>query len=134
MTSHSASRPQSQILAARPELGCSGKLDCAKGVAIKAKLFSFLKQILNPGHFLWKIESHDLNCMKFLWFHLYKILFTNKWLTKIDYFSVLTCNDRMTIASLIEMERSPIFNADSSNFLTKYSFNCTSYFYGKLNS
>ena len=52
---------QSQISASHPELSFDGEPVDAKDRAVKAKPFSFLKQILNSGYFLWRIESQDLN-------------------------------------------------------------------------
>lgn len=91
------------------------KPNCVEDWAVKPKPFSFLEQILNSGYFLWRIEIQDSNYMKFLQFHLYKILLINKLFTKKYISWYLLCDDRMTIANLIEMGKCPIFNAKSSN-------------------
>lgn len=77
--------------------------------SVKCAIALFLKK---PGIYLnWKIlycqkkANHHLSLweaqlnnvclyMKFLWFHLYKILFTNKWFTKIRISWYLSCNDK----------------------------------------
>ena len=56
-TGHSASQPLSQISSSPAELSFDEKPNCVKDWAVKAKPFSFLKQILNSGYFLWRIES-----------------------------------------------------------------------------
>lgn len=110
---HSASQPQSQISFSPAEPSFDEKPNCVKDWAVKAKPFSFLKQILNSVYFLWRIAIQDLNYMKFLQFHLYKILLINDLLKYI--FLDIYYDDRMTVANLIEMEKCPIFNAESSN-------------------
>lgn len=68
------------------------------------------KKVISAKHYkmrcacIW--NSFDFICSK--------ILFTNKWFTKIPISWHLSCNDIMTIASLIGMEKSPIFDAESS--------------------
>lgn len=106
MPNDSASRksPRSQIWLLIQNSALMGSQTIPKMVLLKHYPFPFslsTKQILNPGYFLWKIEFQDLNCMKFICIK-YFTLANDLYIYNISLY--LPCNDRMTIASLIEME------------------------------